>query len=76
MFNVCGGDVCVGKIWILVWLLVSDCCLGMSDFEILVVFFIFSVVDLVNVWVYVERYLEEIESVIRENEVIMEIEVE
>ena len=74
--NVCGGDACVGKTRIPVWSLVSDRRLGMSDPEILAAFPTLSAVDLVNAWVYAERHLEEIESAIRENEVIMETEVE
>ncbi|MDE5086561.1 MAG: DUF433 domain-containing protein [Trichodesmium sp. St16_bin2-tuft] len=74
--NVCSGDACVGKTRIPVWSLVSDRRLGMSDPEILAAFPTLSAVDLVNAWVYAERHLEEIESAIRENEVIMETEVE
>ena len=73
--GVCGGDACIGKTRILVWSLVSDRNLGMSDAQILAAFPNLKAIDLVNAWRYPEAYPEEIEIAICENEEIMRAEI-
>jgi uncharacterized protein (DUF433 family) len=66
--DVCGGDACIDKTRIPVWLLVSLRNQGSSDAELLEFYPQLSAADLVNAWAYADAYPNEIEQVIRENE--------
>lgn len=66
--GVCGGDACIAKTRIPVWLMVSWRHQGVSDAELLSFYPHLSAADLVNVWAYADAYPEEIEAAIRKNE--------
>jgi|SRR4028118_357061 uncharacterized protein (DUF433 family) len=66
--DVCGGDACIAKTRIPVWLMVSYRSQGSSDAELLDFYPHLSAADLVNVWAYADAHPEEIEEAIRKNE--------
>ncbi|WP_293348733.1 MULTISPECIES: DUF433 domain-containing protein [unclassified Microcoleus] len=66
--DVCGGDACIAKTRIPVWLLESWRRQGSSDAELLQFYPHLSAANLVNVWTYADAHLEEIEESIRKNE--------
>ena len=66
--GVCGGEACVVRTRIPVWLLEQHRRQGTSEADILRAYPTFRAEDLVNSWAYVHSYQEEIEQLIRENE--------
>ena len=67
--DVCGGDACIAKTRIPVWLLESFRRVkGSSDSELLQFYPHLGAADLVNVWTYADAHLEEIEEAICKNE--------
>jgi len=66
--DLCGGDACIAKTRIPVWLLESFRREGSSDAELLQFYPHLSAADLVNVWTYTDAHQEEIEQAIRKNE--------
>ena len=66
--GVCGGDACIAKTRIPVWLMVSWRHQGVSDAELLSFYPHLSAADLVNVWAYADAYPEEIEAALREED--------
>ena len=66
--DVCGGDACIAKTRIPVWLLESFRREGSSDAELLQFYPHLNAANLVNVWTYAEAHQEEIEQAIRKNE--------
>ncbi len=66
--DLCGGDACIAKTRLPVWLFVSLRRQGSSDAEILQFYPYLNSADLVNVWTYADAHLEEIEEAIRKNE--------
>ena len=66
--GVCGGDACIAKTRIPVWLLVGFRNEGSSDSELLQFYPHLSAADLVNVWIYADSHIEEIEEAISKNE--------
>lgn len=63
--GVMGGEACIDKTRIPVWLLASYHNDGATDAFILDCYPHLSAADLVNVWAYAEAYPDEIESAIR-----------
>jgi ADP-ribosylglycohydrolase/uncharacterized protein (DUF433 family) len=66
--EVCGGDPCIVRTRIPVWLLVQAKRLGSSEAEILRAHPTLRAEDLANAWSYYRRHWEEIERRIQENE--------
>ena len=66
--GVMGGDACIDKTRIPVWLLASYRNDGATDAFILDCYPHLSAADLVNVWAYTEAYPDEIESAIRQQD--------
>ncbi len=66
--GVCGGDACIAKTRIPVWLMVSYRRQGSSAAELLDFYPHLSAADLVNVWAYADAHPTEIEEAIRKNE--------
>lgn len=66
--GVCGGDACVAKTRLPIWLFVSLRRQGTIDAQLLEFYPHLTAADLVNVWAYADANLEEIEQAIRENE--------
>lgn len=66
--GVMGGDACIIRTRIPVWLLVSYRRLGVSDAQVLDNYPTLSATDLVNAWAYAEANADEIETAIREHE--------
>jgi len=66
--GVCGGDACIAKTRIPVWLMVSYRRQCSSDAELLDFYPHLSAADLVNVWAYADAHPTEIEEAIRKNE--------
>lgn len=65
---VCGGEACVIRTRIPVWVLEQSRRLGASEAEILRSYPTLRAEDLVNAWNYVEAHRDEIERQILENE--------
>ncbi|MBD1926996.1 DUF433 domain-containing protein [Trichocoleus sp. FACHB-90] len=65
--GVCGGDACIAKTRIPVWVLVNARGLGISEAQLLYDYPI-SAADLANAWAYAKAYPQEIEIAIRMNE--------
>jgi uncharacterized protein (DUF433 family) len=71
--GVCGGDACIRKTRITVWMLVEAQRLGFSDEELRTRYDPpLSQADLDAAWKYFEHHSDEIEQAIRENEEVME----
>jgi uncharacterized protein (DUF433 family) len=66
--DVCGGEPCIVRTRIPVWLLEQARRLGASEQALLVAYPNLRAEDLVNAWAYGRSHAEEIESQIRENE--------
>ena len=66
--DVCGGEACIAGARIPVWLLEQSRRLGMSEAEILRSYPTLRAADLVNAWAYVQRFKEDIDRQIDENE--------
>ena len=67
--DVCGGDACVRKTRIAVWMLVEARRLGISDQELLERYDPpLTRADLDAAWDYYEKHREEIDQAIQENE--------
>jgi len=67
--GVCGGEACITGTRIAVWLLVEARRIGIPEAQLLQDYPYISAADLVNAWVYADAYPEEIEAVLRANEV-------
>lgn len=66
--GVCGGEPCIERTRIPVWVLEQARRLGASEAEILRCYPSLHAEDLVHAWVYVRAHREEIARQIRENE--------
>lgn len=66
--NVCGGEPCIVRTRIPVWVLELARRLGTSEADLLRCYPILRAEDLVNAWAYVRSHREEIEQQIRQNE--------
>ena len=66
--GVCGGEPCVVRTRIPVWLLEQARRLGTSEADILKAYPTLRAQDLANAWSYVRAHSAEIETQIRENE--------
>ena len=66
--DVCGGEPCVVRTRIPVWLLEQARRLGISEQGLLAAYPSLRAEDLVNVWAYARSHAEEIEEQIRVNE--------
>ena len=65
--GVCGGDACVGKTRIAVWMLEDARRQGASDAELLQDYPGLSPADLASAWSYVRKHQEEIDCAIQAN---------
>jgi uncharacterized protein (DUF433 family) len=66
--EVCGGEPCIVRTRIPVWVLEQARRLGTSEAELLRAYPTLRAADLVNAWSYVHSHREEIDRQIRENE--------
>lgn len=66
--NVCGGEPCIVRTRIPVWLLEQARRLGTSEADLLRAYPVLRAEDLANAWAYVRSHRGEIEQQIRENE--------
>lgn len=66
--DVCGGEPCIVRTRIPVWLLEQGRRLGASEQALLAAYPNLRAEDLVNAWAYARSHAEEIDSQIRENE--------
>lgn len=66
--NVCGGEPCIVRTRIPVWLLEQARRLGTTEAELLAAYPTLRAEDLANAWAYVRGHYDEIERQIRENE--------
>ena len=66
--NVCGGEPCIVRTRIPVWLLVQARRLGTSEAELLRAYPTLRAEDLANAWAYERSHRKEIEAQIRANE--------
>jgi len=66
--DVCGGEPCVVRTRIPVWLLEQARRLGKSEAELLQMYPSLRAADLANAWAYVRSHREEIERQITQNE--------
>ncbi|MGH7599144.1 MAG: DUF433 domain-containing protein [bacterium] len=66
--NVCGGEPCIVRTRIPVWLLEQARRLGTSEADLLRAYPVLRADDLANAWAYVRSHRAEIEQQIRENE--------
>jgi uncharacterized protein (DUF433 family) len=66
--GVCGGDPCIIRTRIPVWVLVQSRRLGMSEADILKSYPTLRAEDLVHAWAYEQSHREEIDRQIAENE--------
>ena len=66
--GVCGGEPCIVRTRIPVWVLEQSRRLGMSEEDLLRSYPTLRAEDLVNAWAYVRSHRAEIEDEIRENE--------
>ncbi len=66
--NVCGGEPCIVRTRIPVWLLEQARRLGTSEADLLRAYPTLRAEDLANAWAYVRSHRAEIEQQIRENE--------
>ena len=66
--GVCGGEPCIVRTRIPVWLLEQAKRLGASDAELLRSYPTLRAADLVNAWAYVRSHRNEIDQQILENE--------
>ena len=66
--GVCGGEPCIQRTRIQVWLLEQSRRLGISEAELLGNYPALRAEDLVNAWTYVHAHRAEIDTQIRDNE--------
>ncbi len=66
--GVCGGEPCIVRTRIPVWVLVQGRRLGVSESDLLRSYPALRAVDLANAWAYARAHREEIEREIAENE--------
>jgi uncharacterized protein (DUF433 family) len=66
--DVCGGEPCIVRTRIPVWLLEQARRLGSTEAELLIAYPTLRAEDLANTWAYVRSHSEEIERQIHENE--------
>lgn len=66
--GVCGGEPCIIRTRIPVWVLERGRQLGSSEADLLRAYPTLRAQDIVNAWAYVDMHREEIEQQIRENE--------
>lgn len=66
--EVCGGEACLVRTRVPVWLLVQARKLGATDAELLKSYPTLRAEDLANAWAYYRSHQEEIDNQIRENE--------
>ncbi|MBI4558589.1 MAG: DUF433 domain-containing protein [Candidatus Hydrogenedentes bacterium] len=66
--DVCGGEPCIVRTRIPVWLLERARRLGTSEAKLLHIYPTLRAEDLVNAWAYVRAHSDEIERQIQENE--------
>ena len=66
--SVCGGEPCIVRTRIPVWVLVQARDLGTSEAELLRCYPTLRAEDLANAWAYFRSHRQEIEQQIRENE--------
>jgi uncharacterized protein (DUF433 family) len=66
--EVCGGEACIARTRIPVWLLEQARRLGSTEADLLNAYPTLRAVDLVNAWNYVRDHESEIEADIRANE--------
>ena len=66
--GVCGGEPCIVRTRIPVWVLEQARRLGTSEADLLRCYPTLRAEDLANTWAYVRSHREEIEQQIRENE--------
>lgn len=66
--GVCGGEACIVRTRIPVWLLVQALRLGTSEADLLRCYPTLRAEDLANAWAYFRSHRDEIEQQIRENE--------
>jgi uncharacterized protein (DUF433 family) len=66
--DVAGGDACLARTRIPVWVLVQARKLGSSDSDVLQAYHMLQEKDLVNAWAYYDAHSIEIESPIAANE--------
>lgn len=66
--DVCGGEPCIVRTRVPVWVLERGRQLGSSEADLLHAYPTLRAQDLVNAWAYVEAHRDEIERQIRENE--------
>ena len=65
---VCGGEPCILRTRIPVWLLVQARKLGTSESDMLRAYPTLTAQDLINAWAYYRSHRDEIEQQIRDNE--------
>jgi uncharacterized protein (DUF433 family) len=66
--GVCGGEPCIVRTRIPVWVLIQARRLGLSEADLLRAYPTLRAQDLVNAWAYGDAHQDEIEQQIRENE--------
>lgn len=66
--NVCGGEPCIVRTRIPVWVLEQARRLGTSEADLLRAYPTLHAEDLANAWAYVRSHSDEIDQQIRENE--------
>jgi len=66
--DICGGEPCIVRTRIPVWILVQARRLGKSEADLLSAYPTLRAEDLANAWAYVRSHIKEIEQQIRENE--------
>ncbi len=66
--EVCGGEACIVRTRIPVWLLEQARRLGATERELLAAYPTLRAEDLVNAWAYARAHADEIEAQIRDNE--------
>ncbi len=66
--GVCGGEPCIVRTRIPVWLLVQARCLGTTEAELLRCYPTLRAEDLANAWAYYRAHRDEIDEQIRDNE--------
>jgi len=66
--NICGGEPCIVRTRIPVWVLVQSRRLGLSEADLLRAYPTLRAEDLANAWAYYRTHRDEIEQQIRANE--------
>ena len=66
--DVCGGEPCIVRTRIPVWVLVQSRKLGISEADLLRSYSTLRAEDLANAWAYYRTHRDEIQQQIRENE--------